>query len=208
MKSNPELYVGRYLGNHARIGSFLIMTTDGVLKAAGFRRMNVENRWNVDAWGALRDLPWDVAERGANTAEAIQAPRPRIVYLSLAPRRRLCHEGQSTVQRVLTELFMGRQQHLTRVSVGHVNRTPTHTTCTDVSAHHTAPSDHFSSREHARLNVKDFCAKNSLSSTRHVSFLAAPDTDHQHKFSHSPLPHCSHPLLHTQACCLTIHVCT
>ena len=28
-----------------------------------------------------------------------------------------------------------------------------------------------------------WCLKNSLLSTRHVSFLAAPDTDHQHKFS-------------------------
>ena len=54
-----------------------------------------------------------------------------------------------------------------------MNRTPTHTACTDahsVSAHHTAQSDHFSSRELAWL-------------TRRVSFLAAPDTDHQHKFS-------------------------
>ena len=67
-----------------------------------------------------------------------------------------------------------------------VNRTPTHAACTDahsVSAHHTAQSHHFSSREHAWLKVKDLCAKNILSSTRHVSFLAAPDTDNQHKFS-------------------------
>ena len=33
------LYVRRYLGHHTRIGSILIMTTDGVVKAAGFRRM-------------------------------------------------------------------------------------------------------------------------------------------------------------------------
>ena len=67
-----------------------------------------------------------------------------------------------------------------------VNRTPTHTACTDahsVSAHHTAQSDHISSCEHAWHKFKDLCAENSLSSTRHVSFLAAPDTDHQHKFS-------------------------
>ena len=30
-----QLYVGRYLGHHARTGSILVMTTDGVVKAAG-----------------------------------------------------------------------------------------------------------------------------------------------------------------------------
>ena len=67
-----------------------------------------------------------------------------------------------------------------------MNRTPTHTACAhahSVSAHHTAQSGHFSSREHACLKIKDLCAQNSLSCTRNVSFLAAPDTDQQHKFS-------------------------
>ena len=84
----PKLYVGRYLGHHVRTGSFLIMTTDGVVKAAGFRRMNEENRWNDDRWNALRGLLWDVTERGAEAAEAIHAPRPQIVHLHLTPRRR------------------------------------------------------------------------------------------------------------------------
>ena len=37
---------------------------------------------------ALRGLPWDVTARGANAAEAIQAPRPQVVHLLLAPCRR------------------------------------------------------------------------------------------------------------------------
>ena len=37
--------------------------------------MNVENRWNVNSWNALRGLPWDVTERGADAAEAFHAPR-------------------------------------------------------------------------------------------------------------------------------------
>ena len=32
----PKLYVGRYLGHHARTNSILIISTDGVVKAAGF----------------------------------------------------------------------------------------------------------------------------------------------------------------------------
>ena len=90
----PKLYVGRYLGHHARNGIILIMTTDAVVKNAWRRRMNEENRWNVDSWNALRGLPWDVTERGAEAAEAVQAPRPQIIHLPLAPRRRFVHEGR------------------------------------------------------------------------------------------------------------------
>ena len=49
------------------------------------------------------------------------------------------------------------------------------------SARHTAQSDHFSSREHAWLKIASLGVQNMLSPSRHVSFFAAPDTDHQHK---------------------------
>ena len=84
----PNLYVGPYLGHHARTCSMLIMTTDGLVKAAGLRRMHVENRRNVDSWDALRGLPWDVTERGADAAWAVPAPRPQVVHHPLAPRLR------------------------------------------------------------------------------------------------------------------------
>ena len=64
------------------------MTTEGVVKAAGFRRKNEESRWNVDNWNALRGLPWDVTETGADATEAIQAPRSQITHLPLTQRRR------------------------------------------------------------------------------------------------------------------------
>ena len=63
------------------------MTTDGVVKAA-FRRLNEENRWNVENWNVLRGLPWYATETEAEAAEAVQAPRPQTVHLPLAPRRR------------------------------------------------------------------------------------------------------------------------
>ena len=87
--------------------------------------MNEESRWNVDSWNAPRGLPWDVTERGADTAVVMQAARPQVVQLLLAPRRRYVTRAdlrrmarQSSVQHVLKLLFMGRQQHLTRKSVG------------------------------------------------------------------------------------------
>ena len=53
----PQPCVGRYLGHHVRTSSILIMTTDGVVKTAGVRRMHEESRWN-----ALHGLPCDVPE--------------------------------------------------------------------------------------------------------------------------------------------------
>ena len=50
--------------------------------------MNEESRWNVDNWNALRGLPWDVSQTGAEATEAIQAPRPQKIHLPLTPRRR------------------------------------------------------------------------------------------------------------------------
>ena len=54
--NQPKLYVGRYIVHHARTGSILITTTDGVVTSAGCRRMSVENRRNVDNWFAFRRL--------------------------------------------------------------------------------------------------------------------------------------------------------
>ena len=34
--------------------------------------MNEENRWNVENWNALRGLPWDATETGAEAAEAVR----------------------------------------------------------------------------------------------------------------------------------------
>ena len=64
----------RFFGHHARTGSILIMTTDGVLKAARFRKMNEESRRNVDNWNALRGLPWGVTETGAPSATTSNHP--------------------------------------------------------------------------------------------------------------------------------------
>ena len=84
----PQLCVGRYLGFHARTGSILIMTTEGVVKAAGLRRLNEENRCNVENWNALRRLSWDVTKRGQKVRRLFQAPRLQIIHLPLTTRRR------------------------------------------------------------------------------------------------------------------------
>ena len=48
---------------------------------------------------------------------------------------------------------------------------------------HTDQNDHMWPRAHAWLKIAHLSVPKQLSSTCHVSFLAAPDTDHKHKFS-------------------------
>ena len=55
--------------------------------------MKEASRWNVDSWNALRGLPWDVTERQADAADGIQALRPQILHLPLAPRWRKVTRG-------------------------------------------------------------------------------------------------------------------
>ena len=86
-----KLYLGRDLGHHARTGSILIMTTEEVVEAAGFRRMNEENRWSVEHWNALRGLPWDVTETGA---EAAPSPTTSNHSSALDATSGLCHKGR------------------------------------------------------------------------------------------------------------------
>ena len=64
------------------------MTTDGVVNTAGFRRMDVENRWSVDKWNAPRGLLWEVSERGANAADRFKRIAFTLSILCRAPRRR------------------------------------------------------------------------------------------------------------------------
>ena len=68
---------------------------------------------------------------------------------------------------------------------GRVNRTPTQTACTDahsVSQHilKRMITFHHANTRDSRLRI--FVFQNSCQSTCHVSFFAAPDTDHKHKF--------------------------
>ena len=80
-----------------------------------------------------------------------------------------------------------------------VNRTPTQTACTDahsVSQHklNSMITCHHANTRGSSAQLRDctsFVSSKQLSSTWHVSFLAAPDTDHKHKFSITHLSYLS-----------------
>ena len=72
-----------------------------------------------------------------------------------------------------------------------MNRTPTQTACTDAHSvsqhvlHRLTIFHHANTRgsRAGRLRIAQLCVPKQMSSTCHVSFLAALDTDHKHKFS-------------------------
>ena len=91
----PNLYVGRYLVHHARPSSILIMTTDGVVKAAGFRRLNVQNRMECRQLGcSSRSSLGCLPKEEPTLHEATQAPRPQVVHHPFGATSALCHEGR------------------------------------------------------------------------------------------------------------------
>ena len=91
--------------------------------------------------------------------------------------------------------------------VERVSRTPTHTACMYRCAQCVSAS-HCTSREHVWLKFKDLCTKNIPSSTRHVSFLAALDTDHKHKFSFTYLSNLTVILSYTPKPVVPRSICT
>ena len=56
----PRLVEVRYMGHHARTGSIIGLSPEGVKIGSGVRRMPISERWNADGWHDLRGLPWDM----------------------------------------------------------------------------------------------------------------------------------------------------
>ena len=78
----PKLYVGRYLGHHARTDSILIKTTDGVVKAAKFRRMN-DGMLTI---GMLFVVSVEMSPKRGQKLHRLS--KPHDLHLHVTPRRR------------------------------------------------------------------------------------------------------------------------
>ena len=56
----PRLILVRYMGHHARTGSIVGLTEEGVTFGESAKRLPVEDRWALEGWDKLRGLPWDL----------------------------------------------------------------------------------------------------------------------------------------------------
>ena len=79
-----------------------------------------------------------------------------------------------------------------------VNSTPTNTARTELHSMITFHSANTRGSRAGRLRIAHLCVLKQMSSTCHVSFLAAPDTDHKHKFSLIYFTYLSDNNQHTQ----------
>ncbi|CAK0798213.1 unnamed protein product, partial [Prorocentrum cordatum] len=69
-----QMVEARYIGHHPRDGSMMVITSDGVKKAVGFRSLPQSEKWITAGWDGLKGLPWDVAPRAASAPRAIVGP--------------------------------------------------------------------------------------------------------------------------------------
>eukprot|EP00971_Amphidinium_carterae_P307896 6118997-Amphidinium_carterae.1 len=91
----PKLLVGHYLGYHARTGALLVITTEGIVHAAGLRRASSEERWGGPEWSRLAGVPWDARgvhsvseEDGKVAVEAAAVPFVPVAVPLPSVRRR------------------------------------------------------------------------------------------------------------------------
>ena len=75
-------------------GITIIMTTDGVVKLAGFRTSSEESRCDVDRWNALRGLPWCVPEKGSRSYRGHSCPTTSNRPSAFDATSALRHEGR------------------------------------------------------------------------------------------------------------------
>ena len=61
----------RYMGHHARTGSVIGITKEGIKKGAGVKRLPLEERWISEGWKELRGLPWNLKPDSRDTPLAV-----------------------------------------------------------------------------------------------------------------------------------------
>ena len=58
---------GRYIGHQGRTGTLLVVTSEGVKRGTGVRRLPEEDQWNPQGWESLKGYPWEVSVRAPGT---------------------------------------------------------------------------------------------------------------------------------------------
>ena len=82
----PKMLEGRYLGHHGRTGALLAITSEGVRRGKGLRRLPESERWTEVGWKELRGLPWEVEARERKAKVPIMDPNeaPQLIIPPVA----------------------------------------------------------------------------------------------------------------------------
>ena len=68
----PKLIEARYLGQHARTGAMIGITTDGIVYGRLGRRLPEAERWDQTGWQDLKGVPWDLRPTGVPAPEPVK----------------------------------------------------------------------------------------------------------------------------------------
>ena len=72
MRMGAKLIEARYLGQHARTGAMIGITTDGIVCGRLGRRLPEAERWDQTGWQDLKGVPWDLRPTGVPAPEPVK----------------------------------------------------------------------------------------------------------------------------------------
>ena len=83
----PKMVEIRYVGHHARTGSVIGLTSEGVKCGSAVKRLPEGERWSIDGWNELRGLPWELKPKQREAPGQIvdDVPAPAVVVPTVVP---------------------------------------------------------------------------------------------------------------------------
>ena len=72
----PRLLEARYVGQHARTGVIMGLTSEGVVFGRLGRRVPEKERWSLEGWDSLRGVPWDMNPTGREQPRVVVEAQP------------------------------------------------------------------------------------------------------------------------------------
>ena len=83
----PRLIEARCLGQHARTGAMIGITTDGIVCGRLGRRLPEAERWDQTGWQDLKGVPWDLRPTGVPEPEVDVEAQPGAAEAERRERR-------------------------------------------------------------------------------------------------------------------------
>ena len=100
----PRLLEARFVGQHARTGAILGLTSQGVIFGRLGRRVPEEERWILEGWDVLKGVPWDMNPTGRAQPRVVVESQPGggeripMVRISEAAPRLFRGDGQEELE--------------------------------------------------------------------------------------------------------------
>ena len=75
----------RYIGHHARTGTVMGLSAEGVKVGSAVKRLPEAQRWTLEGWSNLKGLPWELKPKQREAPGQIQDDSPAVAIPRLEP---------------------------------------------------------------------------------------------------------------------------